>query len=490
MYINASKEFFIELNYIKLWKKLEKSIETDIAILGGGPAGYVAAIRASQLNAKVVLIEKSELGGTCLNRGCIPTKVFVESAKYCKLIKEMPKFGIKAEYNGVDFPRIHKRKNMIVRRLVKGIDFLLNKADVQVIYGEGKFLDPYTISVRGLDQNYHVSAKKVLITTGSEPFFVPIPGIDGPKVLTSKDILEMVQLPASLIIIGGGVIGCEFACIFRCLGETDITVVEMLPRLIPMEDPDLGKELEASFKRNGIKVNTGSRVTRISDTPTGNKRVTLTDPENNERNIEAEYILVSIGRAPSIKGLNLDKAGIEHDRGIIVNEKMETNIPGVYAAGDVVQGVPSPMLAYTASHEGEVAVENMLGYETKMNYHAIPTTIFTNPEIAAVGLSEEKAREKYGEIRVGKYNFQGSGRAVIAGQNRGFIKVILDAKTTEILGVHIIGPNATDLIAEGALAVGNRMVAADLIKVEHSHPVFYETVKEAVLCALGRPIHA
>ena len=469
---------------------MEELVETEIVILGGGPAGYVAAIRAAQLNAKsIVLIEKGQVGGTCLNRGCIPTKVLVESAKRCKSLHEMSKFGLKAEHLGVDFSRVQKRKNMIIRRLVKGIDFLLNKANVRVLNGEGKFIDPHTISVRGMDKTYRVSAKNVLIATGSEPFFVPIPGIDGPKVLTSKDILELDHVPKSLIVIGGGAIGGEFACVFRCLAETEVTVVEMLPRLIPMEDPDLGKELEASFKRSGIDVHTGSRVTRISDTPLGNKRVTFTDPENKEINIEADYVLVSIGRAPVIKGLNLDKAGIKHERGIIVNNKMETNIPGVYAAGDVVQGVPSPMLAYTASHEGEVAVENMLGHESIMDYHAIPATIFTNPEVASVGLSEEKAKEKYGSISVGNFNFAGNGRAIIAGQNRGFIKVILDAETTEILGVHIIGPSATELISEGALAVGNRMKAVDLIKVEHSHPVFYETMKEAVLCALGRPIH-
>ncbi|UCE13231.1 MAG: dihydrolipoyl dehydrogenase, partial [Candidatus Heimdallarchaeota archaeon] len=437
-----------------------------------------------------VLIEKGQVGGTCLNRGCIPTKVLVESAKRCKALREMARFGLKSEYLGVDFPRIQKRKNMIVRRLVKGIVYLLQNGKIRVLNGEGRFIDPHTISVTAMNRSYSVSAKKVIIATGSKPFFVPIPGIDGVKVLTSKELLELQHIPKSLIVIGGGAIGGEFACVFRCFEETDVTIVEMLSRLIPMEDPDLSNELEASFKRSGIKVHTSSRVTRISDTPLGNKRVTFIDSENNEHNIEADYVLVSIGRAPEISRLNLDKIGVEHDRGIIVNYKMETNIPDVYAAGDVVQGVPSPMLAYTASHEGEVAVENALGHETEMDYYAIPTTIFTNPEVASVGLSEEKARDKYGEILIGKFPFQGNGRAVISGQNRGFIKVILDAESTEIIGVHIIGPNATELIAEGALAVGNRMKAADLIKVEHSHPVYYETIKEAVLCALGRPIHS
>jgi dihydrolipoamide dehydrogenase len=469
---------------------MEEFIETDLVVIGGGPAGYVAAIRAAQLQAKVVLIEKGQVGGTCLNRGCIPTKVFVESAKHCKALREMPRFGLKADYLGVDIQKIQKRKNMIIKRLVKGVEFLLKKNEIRVLNGEGRFIDPHTISVTSLEQNYRVSAKKVIIATGSKPFFVPIPGIDGARILTSKEILEIDHLPKSLIVIGGGVIGGEFACVFRCFEETAVTVVEMLPTLIPMEDPDLGKALEAAFKRVGIKVHTGSRVTRISDTPIGNKRVTFTNPEGEEVNIEANYVLVSIGRAPSFDGLNLEGIGVKYNRGILVNTKMETNIQDIYAIGDVVEGVPSPMLAYTASHEGEVAAENALGHDVEMNYNAIPSTIFTNPEVSSVGLSEEKAREKYGKILIGKFPFQGNGRAVIAGHNRGFVKVILDAETTEIVGVHIIGHHATELIAEGALAVANHMKADDIIKVEHAHPVLYEAIKEAVLIALGRPIHA
>ena len=473
---------------------MEKPIETDLAIIGGGPAGYVAAIRASQLNAEVVLIEKRELGGTCLNRGCIPTKVFVESARHCKALKEMPRFGLKSKYLGVDFPAIHKRKRMIIRRLVKGIEYLLKNKKIEVLRGEGRFIDPNTILVTGWDDEYRetmyrVTAKNVLIATGSKPIFVPIPGIDGPKVLTSESILDIETIPKSLIVIGGGAIGGEFACIFRCLEETKVTVIEMLERLIPMEDRDLGKELEAAFKRVGIGVYTGSRVTRISDTPTGNKRVSFVDSEGKECSIEAEYVLVSIGRAPVIEGLNLDAIGVKYEKGIIVNSKMETNIPNIYAAGDVIQGVPSPMLAYSASQEGEVAVENALGHEAEMSYYAIPSGIFTNPEVASVGLSEEKAKAEFGEILVGKFPFQGSGRALIVGHNRGFVKVILNAKTTDIVGVHIIGPHATDLIAEGALAVANHMKAKDLIKVPHGHPVLYETIKEATLDALGRAIH-
>jgi dihydrolipoamide dehydrogenase len=473
---------------------LVEQIDCDIAIIGGGPAGYVGAIRAAQLNAKVVVIEKRELGGTCLNRGCIPTKVFVESARHCKALREMARFGLKSKYIGVDFTKIKKRKRLIVRRLVKGVRYLLENGKIRVLRGEGRFIDPHTISVTGWDEKYRVSryrvsAKKVVIATGSKPIFIPIPGIDGAKVLTSESILDIEAIPKSLIVIGGGAIGGEFACVFRCFEETKVTIIEMLERLVPMEDPEIGEELEAAFKRVGIGVHTGSRVTRISDTPTGNKRVTFSDSSGKEQNLEAEYVLVSIGRACVIEGLNLDAIGVKYERGIIVNNKMETNIPDIYAAGDVIQGVPSPMLAYTAFAEGEVAVENALGYETEMAYDAIPSGIFTNPEVASVGLTEGKAREMNGKILVGKFPFQGNGRAIIVGQNRGFVKVILDANTTEILGVHIIGPHATELIAEGALAVANRMKAANLIKVQHGHPVLYETIKEATLDALGRAIH-
>jgi dihydrolipoamide dehydrogenase len=376
--------------------------------------------------------------------------------------------------------------------MVKGIQFLMDKNKITVIKGQGSFIDAKTVKVEGfgIEEVYRVVAKKgIIIATGSKPMFVPIPGIEGAKVLTSESVLELDAIPKSLVVIGGGAIGGEFACIFRCFEETEVTIIEMMPRLIPMEDTDLSRELEDAFTRVGIKCHTNSRVTRISDTPTGNKRVTFTDHMGIEQNIEADYVLVSIGRSSVIEGLNLESVGVTYDRGVIVNSKMETNVPGIYAVGDVVQGVPSPMLAYTASHEGEVAVENALGYEATMNYECIPCSIFTNPEVSSVGLTEEQALERYGTVLVGKVPFVGSGRAIIAGQNRGFVKVLLERESHFIIGVHIIGPMATELIAEPALAVANQMKAEDLIKVEHGHPVLNETIKEAALDALGRAIH-
>ncbi|MCK4847990.1 MAG: dihydrolipoyl dehydrogenase [Candidatus Heimdallarchaeota archaeon] len=463
-------------------------IDTEIAIIGGGPAGYVAAIRATQLGGKVLLIERAEIGGTCLNRGCIPTKALVESARRFLALKEARKFGLEADNIGYNFLKIQKRKNQIVKRLVKGIEFLLKNNQIRLIKGQGSFIDSHTLSVKG-DEEYKVNAKKVIIATGSKALSVPIPGIDGTNVCTSKEILELNEVPTSLIIIGGGVIGDEFASIFNALGSK-VTIIEMLPKLIPMEDTDLGEELELAFKRVGIACHLGSRVTRISDSPAGEKVVTFTNTDGEEQHVEAKLVLVSIGRASELEGLNLEVLeGLEYKRGITVNSKMETSIPNIYAIGDVTQGVPSPMLAYTASHEGEVAVENALGGNVEMEYFGIPSTIFTFPEVSSVGLTEEKAKNQVSEISIGKFPFQGNGRALIEGENRGFVKVILDRATEQILGVHIIGPHATELIAEGALLVKNRMTAKEIIEVEHGHPVLYESIKEAVLDALGRAIH-
>ena len=473
---------------IPRWFPMVSTIETDITIIGGGPAGYVAAIRAAQLHAKVVMIEKVELGGTCLNKGCIPKKVLVESAVRYRELKEAQRFGLSAEDITFNYTRIQKRKTQVVNRLIKGVEYLLRNNRIQVLNGLGSFIDQNTISVEGSDVRYKVHTKKVIIATGSKPMLPAIPGINGSKVITSNEALELSSIPKSMVVIGGGLIGVEFSYVFNSFG-CRTTILEMLPELIPMEDPDLGKELEASFTINGVKVNTNSRVIQISDTPEGDKKVTFIDSSGKEQDIEAEYVLVAIGRASVIKGLNLDVIGIKHESGIFVNKKMETNIPDVYAIGDVIQGQPSPMLAYTASQEGEVAVENALGYEVEMSYHAIPSTIFTNPEVSSVGYTEEAARNKYDEIKVGMFPFQGNGRAIIAGYNRGFVKVILDAKSNIIVGVHIIGPFATEIISEATLAVANRMKADDIIKVQHAHPVVYESIKEAVLCALGRPIH-
>ncbi|MFX0092831.1 MAG: dihydrolipoyl dehydrogenase [Candidatus Hodarchaeota archaeon] len=463
--------------------------ETDIAVIGGGPGGYVAGIRAVQLGAKVILIEKDKIGGTCLNRGCIPTKAFVESAFRYKKIKEAKKFGLSVKEVSFDFSQIQRRKNQIVKRLVKGIEFLLKSHDIEVLYGLGSFVDPNTIRVTGGEEEYEVKASKIIIATGSKPGQIPIKGIDGRNVISSDQILEFNEVPESLIVIGGGVIGAEFASIFNSFGSK-ITVIELLPSLIPMEDQELGIELEKAFKRQKIDIHTNSRVINIDDKENGEKIVTFIDSDAKERQVSAQYVLMAVGRFSQLDGLNLDAAGVKSRRGIFVNTKMETNVPNIYAIGDVIEmNPPSPMLAYTASQEGEVAVENAMGHNTEMQYHAVPSCIFTEPEVSSVGMKENVAKKELSNVLVGKFPFQGLGKAAILGEGRGFIKVLLNGDTKEIIGGAIIGPHATELIAELALAVQNRLKFEHFVNTQHCHPVLYEGIKEAVLDSLRRAIH-
>ena len=469
---------------------MSEEVKAEIVILGGGPGGYVSAIRAAQLGANpVVVIEKDTIGGTCLNRGCIPAKAFVESSIRYKQAKEAKKFGISISDISFDFTKIQQRKQQVVSRITKGVGYLLEGRGIKVLKGSGSFIDNRTVKVTGGEEEYTVSASKaIIIATGSKSFLVPIPGVDGKNVITSDEILDFSEVPKSLVVIGGGVIGDEFACVFNSFG-CKVTVVEMLDYLIPMEDQEMGIELEKAFKRQKIAVHTKSRVTKISDDETGLKKVTFIDPNGDEQEVTADYVLMSVGRIPEINGLNPEAAGIETgNRGIKANSKLETNVPGIYVIGDVIEG-PHPMLAYTASQEGEIAAENIMGHEAVMDYRATPSCIFTDPEVASVGLREHEAKEKDQNILIGRFPFAGIGKAVIHGEVRGLVKVILDGDNHEILGCHIIGPHATELIAEMTLAVQNRMTANDIIETQHCHPVLYEAIKEAVLDALGRAIH-
>ncbi len=463
--------------------------KTDVAIIGGGPGGYVCAIRCTQLGAKVILIEKDKVGGTCLNRGCIPAKALVESSIRYKQMREAKKFGLSATEINFNYDAIQKRKQRVVGQIVKGVEFLLQENKIKVLKGTGSFIDSKTIKITGGDEEYIIKADKIIIATGSKPFKVPIPGIDGKNVITSKELLELDEVPESIIIIGGGVIGDEFACILSTFGAK-VTIVEMLPQLIPYEDEEIAIELEKAFRRQKIKVNTSCRVTKIEDDETGHKLVIYLDKEGNEQYVTAQYVLLSVGRIPEIDGLNPEAAGIKvGKRGIIANTKLETNVEGIYVIGDCIE-FPHPMLAYTAAQEGEIAAENALGHGPKeMDYRETPSCIFTDPEIGSTGLREKEATEKDMNVLIGRFPYKGIGKAVIHGEPRGFVKVILDADTHEILGCHIIGAHATELIAEPTLAVKKRLTAEDIIETQHCHPVFYEILKEAVLDALGRAIH-
>ena len=456
--------------------------EKSIAIIGGGPGGYVAAIRAAQLGSKVTLIERDTLGGTCLNRGCMPTKSLLQSADLLSEIKEAQTFGISVQGTTVDFPAVSQRKNMVVSQLVRGVESLMKKNKVRVIRGAGTIIDPKKVGVAGSDETVVVDS--IVIATGSVSSKVPIDGIEGQGVITSDDALKMEQLPKSVVIIGGGVIGLEFGQIFHRLGSK-VTIVEMLPQLLPTEDTEIAQALEALLKKEGIDTFTSATVKKISDAK-GGKKVSFATKEGEMERV-AEKVLVAVGRKPDFGGLDLKKLGISIDKGaIVVNKRMETNIPGIYAIGDVVGGI---MLAHVAMDEGKCAVQNALGSESKIDYEAVPRCIYTSPEVAGVGLTESQAKERYDNLQVGRFPFVGNGRALTLNQTAGMVKVITDAKYGQILGVHILGPNATELIAEAVLAMRMEATSSDLGRTTHAHPTLSEAVMEAALGVEGCAIH-
>ena len=451
-----------------------------IIILGGGPAGYVAAIRAAQLGGEVTVVEKESLGGTCLNRGCIPTKALLASVEVLSSCRDGEKFGLKTGNVSPDFPAMLSRKDKIVEQLVKGIEFLFKNRKIKLLKGEGKFLEPKVIEVTGEDSpKERLEGDKVIIATGSEPAKPSLFSFDGEKIITSTEALLLERIPERLLIVGAGAIGVEFASIFSELG-TKVTVVEMLPQLLPLEDEEIGQVLEKEFRKKGIKVHTGTKIEKVESSGPAVKS-SLSSGES----IETEKVLVAVGRKLNSEGL--EKIGLKIEKGrVLVNERMETNIPQLYAAGDVAGGV---LLAHKASAEGIVAAENALGEDSAMDYKAIPSCIYSHPEVASVGLDEKEARAKSGEIKVGKFPFRALGKALALGRSEGLVKIVADASGDEILGVHIIGPQATDLIAEAALAMKMEATVEDLARTIHAHPTLSEAMMEAAHALQGRAIH-
>lgn len=461
------------------------AIECDIAVIGGGPGGYVAAIRAAQLGARAVLIERDLLGGTCTNRGCIPSKALLDTAAHYMAIQRATEYGLTVGSAGFDFAQVQARKDRVVTRLRQGVEGLVKGNGITHLHGEGRFLDAHRVEVRLDDGRIEeVSAKSVIIATGSVESRPPIPGLDLPGVFGSTDGLSLTEVPSSVVIIGGGAIGVEFASMLSGFGS-QVTVVEMLDTLVPTEDPDLGKALAQQFERRGIKVHTGTRLERISQVASGGLDIAMATPAGAET-LHAERVMVAIGRVPLTSGVGIDRIGIELDRRFIkVNSRMQTNVPGVYAIGDVVNG----RYAHVASAQGEVAVENALGHECEMDYRAIPSVTFSFPQVASVGLTEEQARATGQEIKVGRFPFTAEAKAVIIGETAGFVKVVTDAKYGQVLGVHMIGPEVTDLIAEAGLAVIMEATVEDVIHTIHAHPTLPEAFKEAALDVDQRPIH-
>jgi len=458
--------------------------QSDVVIVGGGPAGYVAAIRASQLGGKVILIEKDALGGTCLNRGCIPTKALLHSVEILESARRGKDYGINAGELIIDFTKIMNRKDTVVNTLVTGVQYLMKSNAIEVIKGTGKLISPTEVEVDS-GQQEAVRATGIVLAPGSVPSTVPIPGVDGSGVITSDDALQLSEIPQSLLVIGGGAIGVEFATIFAKLG-TKVTIVEMLPQIIPAEDHELSMSLKRVLERDGIKIFTSAQVSRIEDDPEGDKLVSVVTGEG-EQKLTAELVLVAVGRKPNIEGLGLERVGIKTERGsITVNDRMETNIPGIYAAGDAIGGI---LLAHVASAEGEVAVENALGKDSMIDYKVVPRCIYTMPEVAAVGLTESQAREEGLNLKVGRFPFTANPRALILGQPDGFVKVLSDAKSEEIFGVHIFGPQATELISEATLAIKMEATVSEISSTIHAHPTLSEAIRETALDAEGIAVH-
>ncbi|MBS4023041.1 MAG: dihydrolipoyl dehydrogenase [Dethiobacter sp.] len=455
----------------------------DLAIIGGGPAGYAAAIRGTQLGAKVCLIEEKKVGGSCLNSGCIPTKTLYKSAQMIREMEKADLFGIEVDGCRVNLKKVIERKDQIVRELTDGVGGLLKRGNVEQVWGRAEFADSRTLAVEG--SGLRIKAGRIIIATGSKNFLPPIPGIDGANIIDSSAALSLTQLPARIAVIGGGVIGCEFASIFRAFGS-EVTVIEMLPRLIANSDADCGRALEKNMTLQGIEVCLDADIENISDLPDGKKEIVYKSGSDS-RKLAIDKVLLAAGRVPDTINLGLDAVGVKTNNGsIMVDEYMRTSAEGIYAAGDVTG---RELFAHVAYEEAAVAVENALGSSRTMNYLSVPKSIFTFPEIGSVGLSEQEARERGYELVVAKFPLRGSGKAIILGDYDGFVKIVAAVRFNRILGIHIVGPQASELVGEAALAISLEATLDDLAATIHAHPSVAESLKEAAMMALNRSLH-
>jgi dihydrolipoamide dehydrogenase len=453
-----------------------ESSQYDVAILGSGPGGYVAAIKGNQLGLKVALVEKYiKFGGTCLHWGCVPTKSLLLNAELYEKAKKGKEFGILYKNVRLDYSLVKARKDKMVKKLSMGTDFLMKKNKIETYRGKGRLIAPGTVQIEG-DEVREIRAGKIIIATGSEAKLFPGLEPDGKTILTNKEILDLESVPKSLLIIGGGAVGVEFASIFTRF-DTQVTIVEMLPRILPLEDHEISEEIRKLLTKRRIKILVNAKLEdiRVED-GSAHAKVSVTDGDIQD--IVAEKALIAVGRQPVIEELGLEKLRVDTARGFIsVDENMQTNVPGIYAIGDVV---PTQALAHLASHEGMVAMEHIAkGSAFPINYDLVPNCTYCSPEVASVGLTENAAREKGLDVVTGKFPFAAVSKATILGENEGFVKLVSEKQYLQILGVHMVGPKVTELIAEAAASIGLEATAADLSHLIHPHPTLSEGIMEA-----------
>ena len=458
----------------------------DVAIIGSGPGGYVAAIRASQLKLKTVLIEKDKLGGVCLNWGCIPTKALLKNAEMVSQLKHAKDFGITMDNFSVDFEQVIKRSRRVADTNSKGVEFLMKKNNITVVYGDAELFSSNTIKVKNKDgETSNVKAKNIIIATGGRPRTIPGIEIDGKKIISSREAMSLEKKPKSMVIIGAGAIGVEFAYFYNAL-DTEITIIEMLDRVLPIEDKEITTLLEKNFKKNKIKIHTSAAVESVKNTNSG-VEVSFKANDKTEK-ISADIALMAIGIQGNSENLGLEKAGVKVEKSFIpVNEWYQTNVEGIYAIGDITG---PPLLAHVASHEGIICVEKIAGLSPhQMDYNNVPGCTYCNPQVASIGFTEEKAIEEGYDIQIGRFPYSASGKARAIGEREGLVKLIFDKKYGELLGAHIFGAEATELIAELGLAKSLESTPMEILKTIHAHPTLSEMIMEAAGDALGEAVH-
>jgi len=458
----------------------------DLIVIGSGPGGYVAAIRAAQLKLKVAVVEKAELGGICLNWGCIPTKALLKSAQVFDYIQHAKDYGINVGESSVDFEGMIQRSRTVAGGMSKGIEFLFRKNQIDKIFGFGKLTKDKKVEVTAADGSKTIyEAKSIILATGGRARELPNIKIDDKKIIGYRKAMTLEKQPQSMVVIGSGAIGSEFAYFYNAIG-TKVTIVEFMPNIVPLEDEEISKQLEKNFKKSGIEVMTSSSVESVDTSGEGCK-VSIKTPKGVET-IDCDIVLSAVGVTTNLEGIGLEDVGVATDKGkVLVDDFYQTNIPNIYAIGDIVHG---PALAHVASAEGIICVEKIAGHHPEpLDYGNIPGCTYTSPEIASVGMTEKQAKEKGYEVKIGKFPFTASGKASAAGAKDGFIKVIFDAKYGEWLGAHMIGANVTEMIAEVVVARKLETTGHEIIKSVHPHPTMSEAVMEAAAAAYGEVIH-